>query len=371
MRARWRFVLATKPIDVKPEPRTKTLTPRDAVLRMQPYHPPTGGRRNKLRLDFNENTVGAPPHVIDFIKRFLTAADLSIYPEYDHALEDLARHFDVATTELTLTNGTDEAIQLLVNTYVDSGSEVLILKPSYAMYRFYSQLADAAISELDYRPGTLAFPLQELLDRITPETRAVFISNPNNPTGTGTNLAGIEKILQKASNAAVLIDEAYYEFSGVTALPLIAPYPNLFISRTFSKTYGMAGMRCGCLFSQAENMAHVRKAQSPYSVNTVAAMAARIAIQDTKFVEDYVLEVLAARELLYVGLERLKIPYVKSQANFVLFQAGDRALEIRDQLRSSGVLVRDRSYELPGAVRVTVGTRDQIQRFLDELEQIW
>ena len=338
---------------------------------MDPYHPPTGGRRNKLRLDFNENTVGAPPHVIDFIKRYLTAADLSIYPEYEHALEDLARHFDVDISELTLTNGTDEAIQLLVNTYIESGSEVIVLKPSYAMYRFYNQLASAQLTDIEYRPGTLAFPLQELLDRITPETRALFISNPNNPTGTGTTLAGIEKILQKAESAAVLVDEAYYEFSGITALPLLAAYPNLFVSRTFSKTYGMAGMRCGCLFSCAENMAHIRKAQSPYSVNSVAAMAARIAVQDTKFVEDYVLEVLAARELLYVGLERLKIAYIKSQANFVLFQAGDRAVEIRDQLRTRSVLVRDRSYELPGAVRVTVGTRDQIERFLDELEQIW
>jgi histidinol-phosphate aminotransferase len=115
----------------------------------------------------------------------------------------------------------------------------------------------------------------------------------------------------------------------------------------------------------------VRKAQSPYSVNALAAMAARIAVQDQKFVEDYVLEVLTARELLYVGLERLKISYIKSQANFVLFQAGDRATAIRDELRSRGILVRDRSYELPGYVRVTVGTRDQVQRFLDELEQIW
>jgi histidinol-phosphate aminotransferase len=349
----------------------QSLIPREAVLRMDPYHPPTGGRRNKLRLDFNENTVGAPPHVIDFIKRYLTAADLSIYPEYDHALEDLARHFDVDTSELTLTNGTDEAIQLLVNTYIDAGSEVIILKPSYAMYRFSNQLAGAAVADIEYRPGTLLFPLQELLDRITPQTRALFISNPNNPTGTGTTVAGIEKILQKAETAAVLVDEAYYEFSGITVLPLLAEYPNLFVSRTFSKTYGMAGMRCGCLYSQAANMAHVRKAQSPYSVNSVAAMAARIAVQDTKFVEDYVLEVLAARELLYVGFERLNIPYIKSQANFVLFQAGGRAVEIRDQLRTRSVLVRDRSYELPGAVRVTVGTRDQIQRFLDELEQIW
>lgn len=345
--------------------------PRQAVLRMDPYHPPTGSRRNKLRLDFNENTVGAPPHVIDFIKRFLTAADLSIYPEYDHALEDLSRHFGVRKDQLTLTNGTDEAIQLLVNTYLENGDQALVLRPSYAMYRFYCQLAGGTLEEIDYEPETLAFPLELLLGRITPATRIVFISNPNNPTGTGLDVASIRRILDKASNAAVLLDEAYYEFSGITVLPLLNEYPNLFVSRTFSKIYGMAAMRCGCLFSNAQNMAYVRKAQSPYSVNALAAMVARIAVQDQRFVEDYVLEVLTARELLYVGLERLKIPYVASQANFVLVQMGDRALPIRDELRARGVLVRDRSYELPGCVRVTVGTRDQIQRFLDELEQIW
>jgi histidinol-phosphate aminotransferase len=338
---------------------------------MAPYHPPTGGRRNKLRLDFNENTVGAPPHVIDFIKRYLTAADLSIYPEYEHALEDLAAHFEVGVDELSITNGTDEAVQLLINTYVDPNQEVALLRPSYAMYKFYSQLAAANLCEIDYHPGSLAFPADELLVQLGPATRAVLIGNPNNPTGTGAPAAVIEQILAKAPNAAVFIDEAYYEFSGVTVLPLLSEYPNLFVSRTFSKTYGMAAMRCGCLFSQGANMNHLRKAQSPYSVNALAAMAARIAVQDQAFVEEYVVEVLAARELLYVGLERLKIPYVPSQANFVLFQAGQRSTEIRDELRRRGVLVRDRSYELPGGVRVTVGTRDQVQRFLDELEQIW
>lgn len=372
MRAPWRFVLSTKSvIEVKPEQQQQALTPREAVLRMAAYHPPTGGRRNKLRLDFNENTVGAPPHVIDFIKRYLTAADLSIYPEYDHALEDLARHFCVGLEELTLTNGTDEAVQLLINTYINAGDEVLLLRPSYAMYRFYSELAGANIREIDYHAQTLAFPFEELLEHLGPSTRALLIGNPNNPTGTGADGSAIEQILAKAPNAAIFVDEAYYEFSGVTVLPLISEYPNLFVSRTFSKTYGMAAMRCGCLFSQAANMRHLRKAQSPYSVNSLAAMAARIAVQDRQFVEEYVLEVLAARELLYVGLERLKISYIESQANFVLFQAGSRATDIRDELRRRNVLIRDRSYELPGCVRVTVGTRDQVQRFLDELEQVW
>jgi histidinol-phosphate aminotransferase len=369
MLAPWRFDLSTNSLKA-----TKTrveLCPRDSVEKMAPYHPPSGGRRNKLRLDFNENTVGASPLVLDFLKRFLTANDLTIYPEYEHALEDLASYFGVTTDELTLTNGTDEAIQLAVNTFVDGGQQVLILQPSYAMYKFYSELAGAQIRYIDYRANTLAFPLEELLEEITPATRAVFISNPNNPTGTGTTAASIEKILDKASDAVVFIDEAYYEFCGVTALPLLRRWSNLFVSRTFSKVYGMAAMRCGCLFSNRRNMAFVRKAQSPYSVNMLASMAARIAVQDRRFVEDYVTEVLAAREFLYVGFERLGIPYHMSQANFVLFQAGDRALEIRDKLRERGVLVRDRSYELPGAVRVTVGTHDQVEKFLNELEAIW
>lgn len=341
------------------------------MLDMTACPPVFGGRRNKLRLDRNENTVGAPARVLDFIKRYLTAVDLSTYPEYEHAIEDLALHFSVDTTEITLTNGTHEAVQLLVNTYVNPGDEILMLSPADSMYKFFGELAAARIDEIAYRPETLAFPLEELIERIDDATRLLLIANPNNPTGTGLAVSGIERILTAASHAAVLVDEAYYEFSGTTVLPLLGRYPNLFVSRTFSTVYGLAGMRCGCLFSQAANMVHVRRAQPPSSVNALAAMAARIAVQDQKFVEDYVLEVLTARELLYVGFERLKIPYVRTQANFVLFRAGARASEITDELRARGVLVRNLECELPGYIRVTLGTRDHVQQFLNELEQIW
>jgi histidinol-phosphate aminotransferase len=347
------------------------LQPREAVLKMAPYNPPTGGRAGKLRLDFNENTVGASPQVIEYLRQHLNAGSLAVYPEYDEVKQDLAMFFGVETDDFTLTNGTDEAIQVLINTYVDDGDEVLLLRPSYAMYRFYAEVAGATIREIPYREEKLAFPLEECLDAIRPTTRAILIANPNNPTGTGTSRAGIESILEKATGAAVLIDEAYYEFCGVTALPLVNDYPNLFVSRTFSKVYGMAAMRLGCLFSQSGNVEFLRKAQSPYSVNSLAALAARAAIQDQNYIQKYVMEVLAARELLYVGLENLGIPYYESQANFVLFEAGSRAIEIRDELRRRGVLVRDRSYEISGCVRVTTGTRDQIGHFLAELEEIW
>jgi len=347
------------------------LRPRPAILHMAPYSPPTAGRQGKLRLDFNENTVGCSPRVLEFLRRHLSEDALAVYPEYGEARAELAAFFGVAPEQLLLTNGTDEAIQLLVNTYVDAGEQVCLLKPSYAMYRFYAEVAGAEVREIPYRAETLAFPLEELLAAVSNRTRAVLIANPNNPTGTAIGLEGIERVLEAAPQAAVLVDEAYYEFSGITALPLLGRYANLFVSRTFSKVYGLAALRLGCLFSQAGNIAWVQKGQSPYSVNAAAALAARAAIRDQDYIRQYVKEALAARELLCRELDRLGAPYYPSQANFVLMRAGDRAIWIRDRLREAGVLVRDRSYELPGCVRITVGTCEQVRRLIAELEKIW
>ena len=158
----WRCVLASKRIDLPPG----VLQPREAVLNMAPYSPPTGGRAGKLRLDFNENTVGASPKVIEYLREHLSEAGLAIYPEYGGVKQELAEFFGVEPDDFILTNGTDEAIQVLINTYIDDGGEVLLLQPSYAMYRFYSEVAGAGIREIPYRPQKLAFPLEELLDAI-------------------------------------------------------------------------------------------------------------------------------------------------------------------------------------------------------------
>ncbi len=347
------------------------IKPRPAVLAMRPYSPPTAGRAGKLRLDFNENTVGCSPRVIDALKNGIAAGGLPVYPEYGDAKEAVARYFHVTPEQFVFTNGTDEAIQVFVNAYVDDGQEVVLLKPSYAMYRFYCEVAGARISEIEYPHPDMEFPLQTVLDAIRPETRAVILANPNNPTGTGISLLGIERILHRARKAVVLVDEAYYEFSGVTALTEIERVPNLFVSRTFSKVFGMAAMRIGCLFSHQANIPFLHKAQSPYSVNSLAVLAAEAAVSDEAYIQNYVAEVLAARELLCVGLEKLGIGYIPSSANFVLARIGARAIEVRDALREQGILVRDRSYEAPGCVRITAGTREQTRRLLAALEEIW
>ncbi len=347
------------------------MKPRKAVRRMAPYSPPTGNRLDKVRLDFNENTVGCSPKVAAFLKQQTTPALLSVYPDYTAVKQTLAKHFNVKPEQFTLTNGTDEAIQVFINTYIDDKDHVLIPRPSYAMYRFYAEVAGATVEEVDYEPPQYAFPLKSLLNKIDKKTRAVLISNPNNPTGSGVTLPDIEKILKAAHKAVVLIDEAYFEFNGVTALPWIEKHRNLFVSRTFSKVYGLAGMRMGCLFSHQENVAYLQKAQSPYSVNMLAALAAQAAVGDPAYVKKYVNEALAARDLLYEGLTKLGIPYVISSANFVLADMGDRAIEVRDALRENAILVRDRSYEAPGGVRITFGNRAQARQLLKELTKIW
>ena len=133
--------------------------PREAVLKMAPYSPPTAGREGKLRLDFNENTVGCSPRVIEFLRKRLTAGGLAVYPEYAETKQALAGFFHVPAEQLLLTNGTDEAIQVLINTYINAGDEVLLLRPAYAMYRFYAEVAGAAIREVCYRPPQMDFPL--------------------------------------------------------------------------------------------------------------------------------------------------------------------------------------------------------------------
>ena len=321
---------------------------------MAPYHPPAEGREGKLRLDFNENTVGCSPNVAEFLRQAITADALTIYPEYSGARTELAQFFNVTEDQFLITNGTDEAIQILVNTYINEGDEVMIQQPSYAMYRFYTESAGANVGQA-----------------LSPATKAVLIANPNNPTGAALDLGAIRQVLESTPKAAVLIDEAYYEFHGETVLPWIGHYPNLFVSRTFSKAYGMAAMRVGCIFSNAENISWLRKAQSPYSVNALAALAARAAIRDTEYVKAYAAEVIAARQQAAEGLESLGIQYIPSRANFILFNAGDRAIEIRDILRDRAILIRDRSYEIPGHLRVTIGNREQTARFLTELETAW
>ena len=348
-----------------------SLQPREAVRKMRSYSPPTQGRRDMLRLDFNENTTGCSPLVLAAVLKTLSGEQVATYPEYSNAINTVASFLQVESDELMLTNGTDEAIQVLVQTFVNPGDEVVVLHPSYAMYRFYAEVAGATVTEVEYLlDDDLAFPLESLLRVLSDKTKGVFIANPNNPTGRAVSLQYIEQILQSVPHAVVLVDEAYVEFSGITALDLVRKYSNLFVSRTFSKAYGMAGLRCGCLVSQSSNIAWSRKAQSPYSVNVVAAIAASAAVLDTEWVSEYVRSVVEARTYLVGELRRLGIRQFPTDGNFVLINVGEAAQQLVAHMREKEILIRDRSHEIPGCVRVTIGTIEQMKRFINELENM-
>jgi histidinol-phosphate aminotransferase len=344
---------------------------RGAVSRMRPYHPPLEGRDGKLRLDFNENTIGCSPLVRQAIRN-LTSAAVSMYPEQESVRRELAKFFGVHADELLLTNGTDEALHLIVDTLVESDDAVLLVEPTFAMYRFYSELAGAHIQALRYDDSTMQFPMSALLARLRKGPRIFFLANPNNPTGNLLRPADLRRILKAATKTLVVVDEAYFEFSGITILPWIRRYNNLVVTRTFSKAAGLAGLRLGCIFAHRSIADHFRKAQSPYPVNVAALVAARATIRDRNFLRDTLREFRHSRKELERGLAKLGIPFFPTTANFVLLFLGDRASDVVAALARQGTLIRDRSSDFGGAgyVRITFGTLSQTRRVLRQLKEI-
>jgi histidinol-phosphate aminotransferase len=349
---------------------TRAIPVRRAVERMQPYHPPLEGRIDKLRLDFNENPIGCSPAVRRALAK-LSAASISAYPEQETLRRKAASYFGVRTEELLLTNGTDEALSLVVNTFVEPKEDVLLVEPTYAMYRFYCELAGARIVAPRY-DDAMCFPWNNVLQALRVGPRVFFLPNPNSPTGNLLSLRQLQRILKAATRTMVVIDEAYFEFSRVTVIPWIRRHKNLIVTRTFSKAAGLAGLRLGCIFVHRELAAVMRKAQSPYPVSTAALAAGEAAMRDRGFISRTVREVRRGRRELERGLARLGVRCFPSGGNFVLVHFGWHAKEIVGALMDKGTLVRDRSSDFGGEgyVRITLGTLDQTRRLLRELESI-
>jgi histidinol-phosphate aminotransferase len=346
---------------------------RRAVLAMAPYGAPNEGRAKKLRLDFNENTVGCSPAVLRAISR-MTAQQMAIYPEYQATTKRLARFFRVRPEEIHLTNGIDDALHLIADTFIDAGDTVLIAEPTFDMYRFFSELAGARIKTLRY-DAEMKFPVAEVVDELrkssSAKPRVLFIANPNNPTGTLVQPKDLRRILRAASQTLVLVDEAYFDFSGLTVLPWIRQYSNLLVARTFSKSAGLAALRLGCLFAKPEILDVMRRACSPYPVNTAALVAAEASVRDVRFLRNYAREVLQSRSLLEKGLTRLGARIYPSEANFILADFGPRAHGLVLALERKGILVRERKdFPRTGFMRISAGTRADTRRLLRAIEEI-
>jgi len=346
------------------------LRPRRAVERLKAYRPPREGRGGKLRLDFNENTVGCAPQVIHALRSKLNGEWLSRYPEYEEARQTLARYFGVAADELLLANGTDDAIKMVCDTFVGSGDELIVPAPTFPVYQFFHTVAGGRTTRVRY-DEQFRLTARMLLAAINKRTRWMAIANPNNPTGTVVSQRDLRTILREAPDVLILVDEAYVDFSGQTVLPLIRKYPNLVVTRTFSKAFGLAALRLGCILTNAEVAEPMRRAQNPFAVNSLALACALEAIKHDKFVARYARDVCSNRDKLCCFLDKIGISYVPSFSNFVLARVGSKASEIALKLRDQDILIRDWSYDprLQGYLRFTVGSMEQTRRLIQGLAE--
>jgi histidinol-phosphate aminotransferase len=344
------------------------LEAREAVRNLPIYRPPLGGREG-LRLDFNENTVGCSPRVLARLRK-ITAEEIACYPEREPIEAAVADYFGIKPNELLLTNGVDEAIHLLCETFLQPGEEALIVVPTFAMYEISAAATGARVITVpagaDFR-----FPTSDLLSQVTPRTRLIAIANPNNPTGSVAEPASLLEIASRAPQAAILVDEAYFEFYGKTLLGQWRNVPNVFVARTFSKAYGLAGLRIGVLTGNAEHIPLVNRVSSPYNVNGVALACLPTALADQDYIREYIGQVRQGREELQQQLDVWGIRYWLSQANFVLARLGPLKTELIQSMRTRGILLRDRSrdYGCEGCVRITLGTREQTARLRRALRE--
>jgi len=342
------------------------LEARESVRKLPTYHPPLGGR-DGLRLDFNENTVGCSPQVLARLRE-ITAEEIACYPEREPVAALVAGFLEINPNELLLTNGVDEAIHLLCETFLEPGDEALIVVPTFAMYEISAAATGARVITVPAAEDFL-FPTSDLLSKVTPRTRLIAVANPNNPTGSVAEPASLLEIARHAPQAAILVDEAYFDFYGKTLMGHWRSVPNLFVARTFSKAYGLAGLRIGVLAGNAAHITMVGKVSSPYNVNGVALACLPAALADQDYVRGYVDQIRHGRSELEKELSRQGILCWPSQANFVLASFGPLKSAFIQSMRSRGILVRDRShdYGCEGCVRITVGTADQTARLLQAL----
>jgi histidinol-phosphate aminotransferase len=344
------------------------LRPRAAVESMHEYHPPLAGR-DGLRLDFNENTLAPSPRVQAVLKN-ITAENLTKYPEREHVERIVAKHFGLAADAVLLTNGVDEAIHLVCETYLEPQDEVIVVTPTFSMYALYAEATGATVRSIQ-ADSNLQFPHEQVREAICPATRLIMIASPNNPTGTIVESKFLLELAASTPQAALLVDEAYYHFHGESVLNETAAVTNLIVARTFSKAYGLAGLRIGLLAAHPDAMRFIRKVSSPYNVNSIALECLPEALADGAYIDWYAQQVRESRTFAEEELTRLGVRWWPSHANFILMYIGSQHKAFVEAMRRRNVLVRDRSSDpgCDGCVRITLGPLEHTRKGMEALQQ--
>jgi histidinol-phosphate aminotransferase len=360
---------------------------RPEVESLQAYSAPLEGRRGMLRLDFNENTLGPSPRVLQALHA-IPADQIAIYPEYEGLREAVVANLSAARPagapalarplqpeQIGLFNGVDAAIHAIFHAYGDRGDTLLTTSPTFGYYTPCARMQGMAIEAVPYRLPDFAFPLEEiralLAGRGTAAAgrppRLLLICNPNNPTGTRLAPEPILELAAAAPRTLVVVDELYEAFTGDSVLPLadFAATPNLVVLRSLAKTAGLAGLRIGFAIGAAPVIDRISRVTGPYDINSFAVTAAQAALADQAFTDAYVAEVGRARAWLLEQLQGAGVRHHAAGGNYLLIWPERPPEQVEAGLRQAGILVRSMAGKplIEGSLRVSIGTREQMQRF--------
>jgi len=344
--------------------------PRKEMADVVPYSIFNEGRREKVRLDLNENAWGCSPRVIEVL-RDVVPEDISLYPAYEPFIRKIAALNQVEEEQLILSNGADDSIRCVFDAFAEKGDEVIIPVPNYGMFDIYSRIRGVNIVNVLYNDD-FSFPTQRLLEKVTKKTKLIIIVNPANPLATAIPENDLFEILKTAKDSIILLDETYYHFINKSYTRFIKDFDNLIIVQTFSKAFGLTGLRLGMTFSQEQNILNLKKVNLPFAVNSLALKAAEAALKDQNFVQQVVENVKLEIEFLRNELEKLGLAVYTGYTNFILMKIGEKSDGIYHQLQRRNVLLRNLGKYplLKGFLRVSVGKREDNIELIKALKEI-
>jgi len=342
------------------------------IADMSAYLPPLEGRDPQAftLLDFNERTIPVAEPILQALEAFIRSGRLQMYPSYGDVTSKIADYCEVLEEQVMITNGSDQGIDLIIRSACREGDEIIIPGPSFAMYGQCARVENLKIVEPQYtREG--GFPLEGVLESINSKTRLIVISNPNNPSGTLVSPEDILRIAKAAPDAAILVDECYFEYSKTTVAPYLAEQPNLVVTRTFSKTWGLPSIRLGYVLSAKENILALLNVRGPYDVNQFAVAAVQASLARPETALEYVDEVMGVSKPLLESFFRDRgVDFWPSEANYLWSFPADPE-RANQALVEAGILVRPKA-DAQGrtGLRVTLGTEGQTRRLIEVLSSV-
>lgn len=340
------------------------------VAKMKPYDYKEK-RTNGLRLDWNESTISPSPHVIEKIKEFLDNGKLNTYPntENEELLMKLSKYVGTLPDNILTFNGSDSALDCISKTFIDVGESVVYVCPTYDNFRICLEVRGAKIISF-YFTNMFEPDINELTEYVkSTKPKMVYLANPNNPTGTIFHSSSIERYLKNTKDTLLVIDEAYVEFNPkCSSENLVKKYDNLIVTRTFSKAFCLASVRCGYAIANPEIILMMKKVRNMKEVNQIAQVAVSAALDDIPYMQKYVTEVMVSKAFLIVALNELKIPYKMGGGNFFLMKFANPQ-KVQKLLSEREIFIRDRSTVkgLEGYLRVSIGDVKTTKKFIGEL----